>query len=575
MRADVDRRITLAVTGGGRGDDHGHPLARLLVLLLASPVAGAATWTPIGPEGGLVFTVVPDPSTPGMLYAGTYDGGVFVSTDGGASWSATGYGPTNVYAVAVDPTTPSTVFAGGYDRIWRSRDAGAHWTLVLIHLLGTVVRDVAVDPVAPNVVYAAVDGLGVRRSTDGGDTWTASNAGLDELDAYAVLVDPTVHDSVYLATEDGVFRSTDGGTTWSARSAGLVDLHVRMLVIDPTDHLVLLAGTAGGLFRTADGGATWTAWGGAALAGLDVQRLATSTSGAAVYAQAFADSPQPGSRGDLERMRSHSEPESGLGVRRSGGRTDHLRRGRRRHPQERRPGRELDGREPRIRSIIATALVADPLGTLYALQYAAIYATRDEGATWAPTPLSGATFYQLVQEPRRLGLVVAGESDAGSPVRVSRDKVRWRAARGLGPNRVGSLVVDPTRRGAVYAGTYDAGIWRSRNRGARWRLLPQSPLDVDVTGLATAAWAPSPCSPRPETASTGPPTAASRGCDRPPERCWRTIRSARSPPIRPRPASYTSAAASIFASGGARTAPRRGPSGATACRREQATRFPP
>src|SRR5262245_37125555 len=139
-------------------------LGVLLPLLLASTVAESATWTPIGPEGGLVFTIVPDPGTAGRLYAGTYDGGVFVSTNAGASWSATGWGPTNVYAVAVDPSTPDTVFASGYDRIWRSRDGGAHWTLVLTQLSGSIVHDVAVDPAAPNVVYAAVDGLGVRRS---------------------------------------------------------------------------------------------------------------------------------------------------------------------------------------------------------------------------------------------------------------------------------------------------------------------------------------------------------------------------------------------------------------------------
>ncbi|WP_347244981.1 hypothetical protein, partial [Thermogutta sp.] len=64
----------------------------LLALLLASqtiPVsAGSLVWRSIGPEGGSIYALAIDPATPGTLYAGTYGGGVFKSTNGGASWSA-------------------------------------------------------------------------------------------------------------------------------------------------------------------------------------------------------------------------------------------------------------------------------------------------------------------------------------------------------------------------------------------------------------------------------------------------------------------------------------------------------
>ncbi len=63
-----------------------------------------------------------------MLYAGTYGGGVFKSTDSGATWAAANTGLTNwvVQALAVDPTA-ATLYAGtGGDGVFKSTDSGAH-----------------------------------------------------------------------------------------------------------------------------------------------------------------------------------------------------------------------------------------------------------------------------------------------------------------------------------------------------------------------------------------------------------------------------------------------------------------
>src|SRR5678815_1934026 len=55
-----------------------------------------------GPPAGTVKALAIDPSTPATVYAGTYSGGVFKSTDGGASWSAinSGLSDPNVSALA-------------------------------------------------------------------------------------------------------------------------------------------------------------------------------------------------------------------------------------------------------------------------------------------------------------------------------------------------------------------------------------------------------------------------------------------------------------------------------------------
>ena len=73
-------------------------LIGLLTLLIASQAgtvsAGPNVWTSNGPEGGMIHALAIDPATPSTLYAGTYGGGVFKSTNGGAAWSAVNTGLT-------------------------------------------------------------------------------------------------------------------------------------------------------------------------------------------------------------------------------------------------------------------------------------------------------------------------------------------------------------------------------------------------------------------------------------------------------------------------------------------------
>jgi len=90
----------------------------LLTISQASTVsAGTNVWTSNGPEAGTIQALAIDPVTPATLYAATFGGGVFKSTDGGGVWSGvnTGLTDTDVLALAVDPATPSTLYAGTRD----------------------------------------------------------------------------------------------------------------------------------------------------------------------------------------------------------------------------------------------------------------------------------------------------------------------------------------------------------------------------------------------------------------------------------------------------------------------------
>jgi hypothetical protein len=84
----------------------------------ASSRAPTAQANPVntGLENGGITSLAIDPKTPGTLYAGTFGGGVFHSTNSGATWSALNSGLSGnalrVVALAIDPKTPSTLYAG-------------------------------------------------------------------------------------------------------------------------------------------------------------------------------------------------------------------------------------------------------------------------------------------------------------------------------------------------------------------------------------------------------------------------------------------------------------------------------
>jgi photosystem II stability/assembly factor-like uncharacterized protein len=101
--------------------------------------------------------------------------------------------------------------------------------------------------------------MGIIRTEDGGQTWTAVSDGLDgPVDFHNMEVsraDPAV---IFGIGHDGrVQRSADGGVTWEASGQApdkLIDI-----ATSPVDAAALYAATEAGLFLSSDRGATWTA----------------------------------------------------------------------------------------------------------------------------------------------------------------------------------------------------------------------------------------------------------------------------------------------------------------------------
>ena len=230
--------------------------AALLALLSAGSAFAASAWTPFGPSGGSIRSLAIAPGSPGELYAGTYGGGIFKSTDGGATWSS--LSPAirrqTVNAVAIDPSRPQTILVGTYnDGVWKSSDGGSTWKRVLhggsdVGNQQAPVSAIVFDPSNPRIVYAATDtgpNDGVHKSADGGATWVRNTGGLpNNFRIDALGIDPKNPATLYAGLNGGgLCKSTDGGRSWTSIPRPGDNEFVLSLAIDPSEPETIFAGT--------------------------------------------------------------------------------------------------------------------------------------------------------------------------------------------------------------------------------------------------------------------------------------------------------------------------------------------
>ena len=174
---------------------------------------------------------------------------VYVSSDSGRSWTLAGVcGGCGVFhAIVVDPSDKDLLYAATVTGVRRSSDGGVTWSnnlLAGVNGRGSEVLGVALKPDSTGHILAATSERGVFRSDDSGMTWIESNQGLETNMTHKVIYSANEPNVVYLTTHNGVYRSDDGGRNWKHRSNGLVYKFVSAIAVDPRNADVAYVGTA-------------------------------------------------------------------------------------------------------------------------------------------------------------------------------------------------------------------------------------------------------------------------------------------------------------------------------------------
>jgi photosystem II stability/assembly factor-like uncharacterized protein len=387
-------------------------------------------------------------------------------------WQPAGPEGGNVTTLAIDPVNPRILYAAvGAGGVFKSVDAGATWNPAFDGLAGNAVLVLAQAPKTAGTLYAGTS-HGVFKTTDGGAHWAAASAGgspaasgvIDTLVATPSAIYASVSQGLTPGLTTGIFKSVNGGVNWSQLDLGRDGVVVTALAADPTDPRVLYAGIKEigpipeiGVLRSGNAGATWS-FSARGLSKGTIQDLAIHPAAPRTVYAAIG----------------------GAGVFRSddgGGLWKNVSRG--------------------LTNPLVTALAFGPVkDTLYAAARqgtaatGSLFRTTNGGGRWQRVDRGLPFDLQAVAVDPRGSVLYAGSASAGV-FRSANSGAAWAmAGHGLRAVPTDAVLTDPRRPAILFAGTSDFGLIKSVNGGESWNAPgptagARKPLAIDPGQPAT------------------------------------------------------------------------------------------
>ncbi len=167
--------------------------------------------------------ILQHPSSPGVVFAGTTEGFWLSEKNGDAdSWMVTTSRQLEINSIAVHSSRPEMIYIGTNNYgIMVSSDGGKSFTPMNSGYSGRFANAILADRETPNRVYAstintATGGGFFFVSDDNGESWRPSMRSMpSRLITYSILQDSQDGNIIYLGTNLGVYRSTDRGASWA------------------------------------------------------------------------------------------------------------------------------------------------------------------------------------------------------------------------------------------------------------------------------------------------------------------------------------------------------------------------
>jgi len=176
--------------------------------------------------------IAQDPIT-GAIYVATFDQGVMRSDDGGVQWKKLGLQGHYLRSIALDPLVPDVLYAASYGRgIYKSTDARRNGALSVLPAAPSTVEELAISN---GVIYAAAGPAGVFTSDDGGGTWrlrigpTVTGSNWMSIAAWTSCSGHSVvYAGAHRATPNTIVRSTDRGQNWVSVTSSASRIHANV-----------------------------------------------------------------------------------------------------------------------------------------------------------------------------------------------------------------------------------------------------------------------------------------------------------------------------------------------------------